>query len=109
MLDMTTAELLISKNREKILTSLTSKLKDQFMKASVDFDFAFKSYLSKSYEKYSKIKTLIYKIEPKFIYDFFECNDLVLENQCRQLSEQKALKHSFSAVMEAHIARYFAW
>ena len=29
-------------------------------------------------------------------------------NQCRQLSEQKALKHGFSAVMEAHIARYFA-
>ena len=54
MLDMTTAELLISKNREKILTSLTSKLKDQFMKASVDFDFAFKSYLSKSYEKYTE-------------------------------------------------------
>jgi len=31
-----------------------------------------------------------------------------LFNQCRQLSEQKALKHGFSAVMEAHIARYFA-
>jgi len=28
--------------------------------------------------------------------------------QCRQLSEQKALKHGFSAVMETHIARYFA-
>jgi len=32
----------------------------------------------------------------------------LIRNQCRQLSEQKALKHSFSAVMEAHIARYFA-
>jgi len=32
----------------------------------------------------------------------------VIQIQCRQLSEQKALKHGFSAVMEAHIARYFA-
>jgi len=36
------------------------------------------------------------------------CGLLLLHMQCRQLSEQKALKHGFSAVMEAHIARYFA-
>lgn len=32
----------------------------------------YENYVKKSYNKYSKIKTILYKSEPKFIYEFFE-------------------------------------
>jgi len=66
---------------EKFAEPLTKKLiemsKDEWEKFKIDFDFAFTNYISKSYEKYSKIKTILYKTEPQYIYDFFECPKLL--------------------------------
>ena len=59
-----------------VSNSANTKAKDLIDKIKVECNFAFTEYLLKSYEKYSKIKTLIYKNEPKFLYDFFECNSL---------------------------------
>lgn len=67
----------IQKSSEKILKKTTGILEEQAKKFSVDFNIAFKPYIQKSYDKYSKIKTLLYRTEPKFLYDFFECNLLM--------------------------------
>lgn len=53
----------------KIVTSFG---KDQWEKFKIDFDLVFKEYINNSYLKYSRIKTLLYRTEPKYIYDFFE-------------------------------------
>ncbi len=45
-------------------------------KVLVDFKMAFSSYLDNSYQKNSKIKTILYRTEPKYIYDFFVPNKL---------------------------------
>lgn len=42
----------------------------------------FNSYIKNSYNKYSKIKTILYRTEPKYIYDFFEVPILKKENNC---------------------------
>lgn len=61
---------------EKILLPYLKKLhglaKGEIEKLKIDWNIAFKEYLTQSYNKYSKIKTLLFKTEPKFIYDFFE-------------------------------------
>lgn len=54
------------------LNKLHELAKDEITKFKIDWNKSFKKYLSHSYEKYSRIKTLIFKTEPKFIYDFFE-------------------------------------
>ena len=71
---------IVEDNAEKIFSKGAAFLKDQFQKTKVDFGIGFKKYLEKSYEKYSKIKTLIYRHTPKQIYDFFEPNDLLFNN-----------------------------
>ena len=63
---------MVEKYGKNIYEAVKSKLKkkrDEFM---VDFGLAFKSYTEKSYEKYSKVKTLLYRIEPRSLSDFFE-------------------------------------
>lgn len=47
--------------------------KDNWEKFKVDFDIAFRAYLENSIEKYGKVKTILYRTEPKNLYDFFEC------------------------------------
>lgn len=36
-------------------------------------------HLKKSYEKYSKVKTFLYTDSPRYIYDFYVCNDISLK------------------------------
>ena len=72
---------LVEKNFERVFTRVKKEVKDKFTKTKIDFNFAFKTYLEKAYSKYSRIKTLIYRTEPKYIYDFFECNDLRFNGQ----------------------------
>lgn len=71
---------LIEKYANKIMTKSFSKVRDISEKLKIDFNIAFKEYLINSYDKYSKIRTIIYKPEPKYLYDFFECNVLKYKN-----------------------------
>ena len=58
----------------KIVTSFG---KNQWEKFKIDFDLVFKEYINNSYLKYSRIKTLLYRTEPKYIYDFSKCHILI--------------------------------
>ena len=49
-------------------------------KDEIDLGAAFKNYLESSVEIYSKIKTLLYRHEPKDIYSFYECVGVSKEN-----------------------------
>lgn len=62
-----------------IATKITDYVRDEWEKFKIDTDMAFANYLKNSYEKYSKIKTILYRTEPKFIYDFFEYPNLIKE------------------------------
>lgn len=71
---------LIDKNLNRILEKFASAISQQIKKFRVDYNTAFKVYFKKSYEKYSMIKTVLYRTEPKYIYQFFECNTLLFRN-----------------------------
>ena len=71
----------VTKIYEKHADPWVSKLKDiakdEWEKFKIDTDIAFTKYLKNSYEKYSKIKTILYRTEPKDIYNFFEYPNLI--------------------------------
>ena len=67
---------LLEKNADKILNKITSLGKDQVKKLQVDFGVGFKAYLKNACAKYSRIKTILYRSQPRYLYDFFECNTL---------------------------------
>ena len=66
------AKQIIEKKTEPILSGLVKIAQKEWEKFKVDFDFSFVKYSRNSYDKYSRIKTILYKAEPQFIYDFFE-------------------------------------
>ena len=68
---------IISKFSKPLKEQIIKKSKDEWEKFKIDFNIVFTNYLNKSYEKYSKIKTILYKTEPQYIYDFFECPNLL--------------------------------
>ena len=55
-----------------LISKIANKLKITYNEVKIDLEIPFQAYLTNSYEKYSKIKTIIYGIEPKKLYDFFE-------------------------------------
>lgn len=64
----------------------------------VDSDIAFKKYLEKAYKKYSKVKTILYRYEPKDIYEFYEIPDLVrykpaLKISAKHVADVTAISH----------------
>ena len=63
---------ILDKYFSPIISKTTDKFKTLYNEAKINLEIPFQSYLTKSYEKYSKIKTIIYGIEPKRLYDFFE-------------------------------------
>lgn len=67
---------LITNTCEKFLRHLKDSAVDKGKKITVDFEMAFSKYLKRAYEKHTKIKTLLYRREPRDLYDFFVCNDL---------------------------------
>jgi predicted NACHT family NTPase len=67
---------LVDRNIERISSNLIGRFKKAFTVIKVDLRISFIEYLKKSFNKYSKLKTIIYRTDPKFIYDFFEFNDL---------------------------------
>lgn len=69
---------------EKYADPIVKKIKDFsedfWNEFKIDFDIAFKKYTEKSYEKYSRVKTIIYRTEPKPFYDFFEAPTLLSQH-----------------------------
>ena len=59
----TYAQDVLDKNSDKILESVTSFVKKAWEKFKVDFNLAFRTYINQSYDKYSKIKTILYRIK----------------------------------------------
>ena len=55
-----------------LISKIANKLKITYNEVKIYLEIPFQAYLTNSYEKYSKIKTIIYGIEPKKLYDFFE-------------------------------------
>lgn len=76
---------LVEDNTSKMIENATrrvkNKAKDIIKKIEIGYGKPFIKYLVKSYQKYSKIKTLLYRTQPKYLYDFFECNDLMYEDK----------------------------
>lgn len=64
------------KYAEPLLSKLSSSAKDGWEKFKIDSDNAFTKYLENACDRYSKIKTILYRTEPKYIYDFFEYPNL---------------------------------
>ena len=62
----------MGKYADPIINKIAEISKGEWEKFKVDFDLAFIEYINNAYEKYSKIKTILYRTEPKYIYDFFE-------------------------------------
>lgn len=67
---------ILEKYAEPAINKVSSFCKDEWEKFKVKFDISFRKYLENSVEKYGKIKTILYRTEPKYIYDFFVCPDL---------------------------------
>ena len=63
---------ILDKYFSPIISKTTDKVKTLLDEAKINLGIPFQAYLTKSYEKYSRIKTIIYGIEPKRLYDFFE-------------------------------------
>lgn len=61
---------------EKYATPILDKIhgvsNEKWNEFLIKFDIAFREYVNKSYEQYSKVKTVINKSEPQNIYTFFE-------------------------------------
>lgn len=67
---------ILEKYTDPIIKGIVNLGKDEWEKFKVDFDLVFTKYLKNSVEKYGKIKTILYRTEPKYLYDFFECPNL---------------------------------
>ena len=80
-----TSEKSITNALVKILPKLWSRSKkfhnDKQFKVESELGVLFKDYLEYSYEKYSTVKTLLYKNEGKFLYNFYEPQFLESENE----------------------------
>ena len=59
-------------NIPKIYQKLKQIYKDLQFKTEEEVGVVYQNYLKFTYDKYSKVKTLLYKNEGKFIYDFYE-------------------------------------
>lgn len=71
---------IVVQNEERWIKGVKGIFTDKYKKAGVKYSFAFQEYLTRAYEKYSKIKTILYRNEPRFLYDFFVCNNIIQTN-----------------------------
>lgn len=71
---------LVSAKKQTILSSVKNFVVDDIKKLTIDFDVAFIKYLKEAYEKYSKVKTLLFKNEPRDLYDFYVGNNVIIDN-----------------------------
>ncbi len=70
------ATTLLDKFAGRIIKGLTDPVKKAWEQFKIDFDIVFRDYLKNSVEKYGKIKTILYRTEPKPLNEFFECPNL---------------------------------
>lgn len=63
---------ILEKYVDPLLKKTIEFSKEGWEKFKIDFDLAFTSYLGNALKKYSRIKTILYRTEPRYIYDFFE-------------------------------------
>lgn len=63
---------ILEKYADPIVKKLGKRFRDDWERFKIDFDIVFRDYLRNSYQKYSKIKTILFKTEPQYIYNFFE-------------------------------------
>ena len=82
---------ILDKYFSPIISKTTDKFKTLYNEAKINLEIPFQSYLTNSYEKYSKIKTIIYGIEPKRLYDFFEVPFLEKGSDIIKPTETKVL------------------
>lgn len=73
---------ILEKYMDPIIEKIKEISKSEWEKFKIDSDIAFRNYLENAYEKYSKIKTILYRTEPKYIYDFFEFPNLEKGYRC---------------------------
>ncbi|WP_332648923.1 NACHT domain-containing protein [Lysinibacillus sp. 54212] len=66
---------------------VTNKWGKSALKSEMELIDAYEKYLTKSKEKYSKIKTLLYKRTPKDLYSFYEDLNVRYENQLFDTSD----------------------
>ena len=67
---------IVVQNEKRWVDGLKGLLLDKYKKIGVQFSYSFNQYLTRAYEKYSKVKTILYKNEPRNLYDFFVCNSI---------------------------------
>lgn len=70
---------ILEKYMDPIIEKIKEISKSEWEKFKIDSDIAFIKYFENAYEKYSKIKTILYRTEPKYLYDFFEFPNLEKE------------------------------
>lgn len=66
----------IVKHEQAFFQSLSGAFKQRYTKARINFGNAFSIYLNNALEKYSKVKTLLYRNAPRPLYEFYEFNDI---------------------------------
>lgn len=62
----------IEKHAKDFFTAVASRVKRKVNELKVDFNLAFSRYLKNAYGKYSTIKTILNRVEPRPFYEFFE-------------------------------------
>ena len=66
----------------KVAFSKTKKyIKDLSKEIDIDFGQAYIDYLQRAYVKHSKIKTLLYRQEPKDLYSFYVCAGVAIDRK----------------------------
>ena len=92
---------LIKNMTTKLLTSCSDVIRDQAKKLSIDLHITFKTYLKKSIEKYSTIKTLIYRDVPKELDTIYIPIELEMSGIASWSSSHRRIDTSnVSAVLE---------
>jgi len=71
---------LIQKNLEKIIDSLPNLARKLKSQAQIAFKTAFREYMKQAISKYSKIKTILYRDHPVYLYDFYVPLDIFSDN-----------------------------
>ncbi len=67
---------ILEKYADPIIEKISNLTKSEWEKFKIDSEIVFIKYLENSYDKYSKVKTILYRTEPKPLYNFFEFPNL---------------------------------
>ncbi|MFC5469015.1 NACHT domain-containing protein [Cohnella suwonensis] len=62
---------LVQNNIERIISVIYKKGSDQFNQLLIRSGAAYKKYLHESVKKYSRVKTILYRDSPVYLYDFY--------------------------------------